>query len=123
MDFVHRQDKFKNIKITTFRKLVLLPSSGDVRGKEEPASERSLFSIFIFYPGRWTNSRIQLVPKFCSALSPITFLPSGQQLTKCRRGTNSALAFLTIHEKPYPLPHYYGMSQGVVTASNIGDCV
>jgi hypothetical protein len=32
LDFVHRPDKIRKYKITTFRKLVLLPSSGEGRG-------------------------------------------------------------------------------------------
>jgi hypothetical protein len=32
LDFVHRPDKIQKHKIKTFRKLVLLPSSGDGRG-------------------------------------------------------------------------------------------
>jgi hypothetical protein len=36
MDFIHRpRSKILKIKIATFRKLALLPSSGEWRGKEE----------------------------------------------------------------------------------------
>jgi hypothetical protein len=44
LDFVHRPDKILkyNTKITTFRKLIRLPSLGDhLKTEEEPASETS----------------------------------------------------------------------------------
>jgi hypothetical protein len=61
MDFIHRpKSKILKIKITTFRELALLPSSGEWRGEEkntpsvhlrkeaEPASKSCDFNFLIF---------------------------------------------------------------------------
>ena len=67
LDFVHRLGwniKYKNIKTTTFRKMALLPSSGDAWDGRRAIFRDVvvfIFLYFVFYPRRWTKSKRQVV--------------------------------------------------------------